>query len=286
MNTVHEVYILNGSVMQADSRVPAFYNRAFCYGDGLFETMRCFNGHIAFLKDHLIRLQAGMKALKMNIPKGVDEKGLTTQIKKLMPLNAFSGLTRIRLQVWRNDGGFYTPDTNDSSYIITVSRFAKTTFERKGLRIGIYESVSLVPGLFSPFKTCNSIPYVMAGLYAKKMKLDDCLLLNNKGHVTESVASNLFWIKNENVFTPPLSDGCIAGVMRKNLRRYMKKKGLQVAEKSITIKELERVDELFLTNVSNGIRWVSTLNGIKLKNEFSKNLFLELPMLDASFRQG
>jgi branched-subunit amino acid aminotransferase/4-amino-4-deoxychorismate lyase len=255
-------------------------NRALQYGDGVFETMHYHNGKILFGQDHFDRLKLGLEALKIKLPAGFSMAGLIRRTGKLLLLNKISGDARIRLQVMRNDGGSYTPVSRDSSYMLTVSKLESTGFEMtvRGLKADIFDA-GLPQNFLSNHKTCNALPYVMAGIYAAEKKLDDCLLINASGRVAEAISSNVFMVRRGIIFTPPLRDGCVAGVMRKNLLGLSASMKFSIREKSLTIKDLLTADEIFLTNVIQGIRWVEFFRNRKKKNEITSKLLSELQLL-------
>ena len=115
--------------------------------------------------------------------------------------------------------------------------------------------------------------YVLAGLFKTKNNLDDCIILNDKEVVCEAITSNVFIRKNNQTITPPLSDGCIDGVFRKNMLRLLEQEGMRCIEKSLSVSDLQAADEIFLTNVSTGIRWVGALNQKRYYNKFSASIF-------------
>lgn len=260
-------------------------NRAFKYGDGIFETMHYHAGQVLFLTDHLHRLQKGLNKLKINPIKPVTSKSVVNQIIKLLKHNKIRGDARIRLQVTRADGGNYEPISNTGSIIISAEPLLLNGFSlnKKGLKMVLCKNVALPLFAFSSIKSCNSLPYVMAALYAKEKKADNCILLNTKGKVAESVGSNLFIIKSGIVTTPPIKDGCLEGVMRNNVLKLLRKNEIPVKEKSITIKDIKNADEIFLTNVIKGIQWVRFYEKNKYNNKFTREIFGELTKSIALF---
>ncbi len=248
----------NGKIFPSDQPILSSNNRAFLYGDALFETLRMSEGNIRFLDFHIERLLKGLVYFKYKIPKKYTSNFFKKEIKKIAEGNA-----RIRLTVFRSDGGLYTPKNNRPQFLITTSPLASPNFQlnKKGLSIGIFKDIKLPCTPISNLKTCNSLPYIQAGLYKKDNRLDDCLLLNEKGRVAEASSSNIFLLKKNKLITPSLSEGCIAGTMRKAIIQIAQQKGeILFQEKTLTLNALNQADEIWLTNAIQGIRWISQIN--------------------------
>ncbi len=234
-------------------------NRAFQYGDGLFETMILQNGGIRFLADHFQRLTLGMQALDMILPAGFTAGYLQNSILQLAQTGGLGGNARLRLQVWRKPGGLYTPDSREASFLLTAQPLTPPTVSVKE-KVVFYEDVRLVHSAISGFKTTSALPYVMAGIARKKAAADDAILLDVHGHVAECVASNLFWLKDGALFTPGLESGCVAGIMRKNSIFQMRQTSVPVHEGLFTKAGLLAADAVFCCNVA-GIQSIKTIDG-------------------------
>ena len=282
MNT-NEYINYNGQIIKKKDFFIGVENRGFRYGDGIFETIRMFDGKIPFLEQHIKRLAKGIKFLQLELSNDISldfwryEIGRIVkfhQLKSPKPTNNY----RIRLSMFRNDGGFYTPLTNKASYIIEVSPLECSEFEwnKKGKKIGIYNKVRLNNDKLSNLKTSNALPYVLAGIYNQQHGYDDCLLLNNEGNIAESIHSNIFLITRNKLITPDLSQGCTAGTMRNTIINIAKTIGLKVKEKPCSTKELSHASEVFLTNAIRGIQWVKSFEKHAYSNSKTKKLFHHL----------
>ncbi len=234
-------------------------NRAFQYGDGLFETMILQNGGIRFLADHFQRLTSGIQALDMVLPAGCTAGYLQNSIFELAQTCGLGGNAWLRLHVWRKPGGLYTPDSQEVDFLLTAQPLVPPTVSVKE-KVVFYEDVRLVHSALSGFKTISALPYVMAGIARKKAAADDAILLDVHGHVAECVASNLFWIKDGAVFTPGLESGCVAGIMRKNSISRMRQTSVPVHEGLFTKADLLAADTVFCCNVA-GIQLIKTIDG-------------------------
>ena len=266
---------LNGEFLNASEPILRINNRAFQYGDGLFETILFQDKKFLFLDDHIERLLRGMKLLKMEIPKKFSPAYFRKEIKKLLVKNSIKTNARIRLQVFRNEGGYHSPSNNSPSFLIAAEKIEETRYalNKKGLVIDVFTELKKNNLPLSNFKTLNSIQYVLAGLYAKENSLDDCFILNTENKITDAISSNVFIVSKNIISTPALSDGCVDGVMRKNILKFLREEKTPFYERSIDETDILNADEIFITNVINGIRWIEKFKEREYKNSFSKMLF-------------
>ncbi|MDQ2177555.1 aminotransferase class IV [Marinifilum sp. D714] len=275
----HNEYInLNGELFPKDSPVFGAENRAFRYGDSLFETIHSNGTEIQFFDQHLDRLIMGMKTIGMIVPENFRDK-LKINITYLINKNKSFAGTRIRLSVFRNDGGLYTPTDNTVSYLIETSRLEEDQYviNKKGLKIDIYKDCRKSSDIISQFKTGNSLLFIMAGNYKNRMHLDDCLILNERGNPIESISSSLFIVKNDILMTPSIESGAVSGIMREQLIETALKLNMTVYDDCmITVNDLLEADEIFLSNAISGIRWVVAFRDRRYFNKTAKLLLEEL----------
>ncbi len=261
-------FSLNGQLYPQDTNVFGTQNRALRYGDGLFETMRMLDGKVMFFKYHMDRLFKGMQALKIDYHRAFDAEFVASEIVALARSNKIYKNARIRFSVFREDGGWYTPEKNTFNYLIEIQALNEDTYiVERGLIADVYKDVRKDFSALSHLKTSNSLPYVLAGVYRKENNLDECILLNSHNNIVESISSNVFLIKENNAYTPAITDGCIDGVMRKVVIDLLKELNITVVETSLPANLLEHADEIFLTNSIKGIQSVV---GIGLKRYYSK----------------
>lgn len=261
--------IYNGHLISLYEPAISFTNRSFRYGDSLFESIRFTNGKITFLSDHIKRIKLSMTSLRMNVPAEFTSANIEQLMFHLLEQNQIKNEARIRLTVFRNEGGYYTPQTNDISFLIETEQLncpVGYTLNQKGLWIDVYAEIKKQANKISNLKTGNALLYVMAGITKNSLKLDDCLLVNENGHIIETINSNIFVIKNGTLYTSPISDGCIDGVMRKQILDIAAQNKILAFEQSLTVHTLTNGDEVFLTNAIKGIQWVG-----QFKNKFYTN---------------
>lgn len=276
---VNTFILYNGEYFPREEFGVSVTNRSFCYGDGLFETMHANGTEIQFFEDHLIRLKYGMNVLKMQIPEIIGSGNIFKEIIKLLHKNKLYQGVRIRLSVFRNDGGKYTPTSNSTSYLVETEFIDndRYTINQKGLITDIFTEIQKPINLFSNLKTSNALIYVMAGIYASEKKLDDCIIVNEKGFITETISSNIFLLKDKFILTPPLTDGPVAGIMRKQILKIADMLQYRIYnEKSLTEKNIIDADEMFLTNSITGIKWVLAFKEKRFFNNSSQQFIDKL----------
>ncbi|OQX99704.1 MAG: hypothetical protein B6I24_01845 [Bacteroidetes bacterium 4572_128] len=269
----------NGDFFLKDDFRISFKNRALNYGDGLFETLRASASDIFFFENHLKRLINGMKILKMKIPKNFENENLKNQIKHLILKNKLFSGVRIKILVIRKDGGLYTPINNEINYYIFIEKLPKKNYylNKIGLRIGIFDEIFKEKTFYSNFKTINSMPFILAGIFKKENNLDDVILIDGKKQMVETISSNIFLIKDDFLFTPSLENGCVDGIMRKFVIKISKEMGLKISEtKSLKKVHLIRADEVFLTNALQGIKWVAAYKDKRYFNKTAKKIMQKL----------
>jgi branched-chain amino acid aminotransferase len=270
----------NGEILPADSKLLTIANRSFRYGDGLFESMRMLKGQLKFVDLHADRLQRGMKALKIDGYSQMDTWFLKEKAEQLSMRNkARHG--RLRLTVYRDAEGLYTPSQNKMGYCLELQPADEPRYflNTKGLIVDIFTELPKPSNYLSNIKTCNSLTYVMAGIYKTQNNLDEALLLNQNGFLCEGSSSNVFVYYQNHLYTPALSEGCVEGVMRQVVIDLAKKNNIPVTEAQINPEILYEADEVFITNASRGIQCVMGYGIRRYFNKVSKMLMDELNKL-------
>ena len=268
----------NGKIYKEDTPVIGANNRGLRYGDGLFETMKMKNGQLLSDNEHFARLWKGMTVLQFAIPKHFDPEKLQEEIVLLARKNQHEKAARIRITVFRGDGGLYDAVDHIPHYIIQTWKLPDGNGElnSNGLDIGICTSVKKSCDMLSNLKTNNYLPYVIAALEAKKQKWNDAVVLNSFGRICDSTIANIFFIKDEVVYTPALNEGCVGGVFRKYIIDQIPASGFTCKEKECTIEELLNADEIFLTNSIYNIRWVKSIAHKNFGNTITQKIYASL----------
>lgn len=232
-------------------------NRGFAYGDSVFETIKVSDGKLLFFEDHYFRLMASMRIMRMDIPMAFTLEFLQTEIQKALIANTLEGASaRVKLQVCRAEGGLYLPTSKTVDYYITVAPLDNAIYTKSttSYTVDLFKDYYVSPSLLSTLKTNNKAINIVGSIYAKDNDLDNCLLLNTNKSVIEALNGNLFLVTKNTIVTPPLTDGCLKGVMRKQVLEIIEKlEGYTLEERSISPFELQKADELFITNVIQGV---------------------------------
>lgn len=268
----------NGTIVAEDSSI-LVQNRGFLYGDAVFETVKIVNGKILFFEDHYFRLMSSMRVIRMEIPMNFTMEYLEEQILSLAKNNQIENSSRARITVYRNDGGFYLPKTNTVSYLIHASALEKKAynFDNTKYEVDLFKDFYITKQLLSSIKTTNRLVNITGSIYANENDLDNCILINDSKNVVEFLQGNIFMLKENQLITPLISEGCLNGVMRKQILQLTKKiEGIEIVEEIISPFDLQKADELFLTNVIKGIQPITKYRKKEFSVELSKKLIAKL----------
>ena len=265
---------INGTTTINSHPVLPADNHSYRYADGLFETMKVVNGQIKLEQYHFERLFSGMKELKFEVSGLFTREKISEEIIQLCRRNKCEKLGRVRLSVSRGNAGLYDCD-DKFQYLIECWPLEDSVNKLNGigLTIDIFPDIRKSTDKFSNLKSANYLPYVMAAIWAKENKLNEALVLNSYERICDATIANVFWVKNGIIYTPQLSEGCIAGVMRKYLIDRTTDTEIEIKEKELYPADLETADEVFLTNATRGIRWVSGFKNKSYQCDLSKRLF-------------
>lgn len=268
----------NGTIVSEDANV-LVQNRGFLYGDAVFETLKIVNGKILFLEDHYFRLMSSMRVVRMEIPMDFTMEYLEEQILLIVKKESLTASSRVRITVYRNDGGYYLPQNNTVSYLIKAIELENKeyTFSEQEYEVDLYKDFYITKQLLSSIKTTNRLINVTGSIYAHENGLDNCILLNDSKNIVEALQGNVFMLTGGKLITPPVSEGCLNGVMRKQILELAKKiQGIEVAEEIISPFDLQKADELFITNVIKGVQPITKYRKKEFSTEISKTLIAAL----------
>lgn len=265
---------INGVIQDLDMQL-SVNNRSFLYGDGVFETLKIINNKILFFEEHYFRLMASMRIVRMEIPMSFTLEYLESQILSLVYHQGIQNSARVRITVYRNEGGFYSPNDNSVSFVIQATELENKLYqlEKSNFEVDLYKDFVVSKQLLSTLKTTNKMIQVTASVFAKENQLDSCLLVNEAKNVIEAISGNLFMVMGTTLITPPISEGCLNGIMRKQIIALVKQfNTIELIEKEISPFDLQKADELFITNVIVGIQPITKYR----KKEFEINVASDL----------
>lgn len=270
----------NGNLIDTPNFLTA-ENRGYKYGDAVFETMKVVHGKILFWEDHYFRLMASMRIMRMEIPMNFTMEFLESEILKTINVNGLAtSSARVRLSVDRGEGGKYAPISKEISYNIVTEKAASDFYtlpKNDTYAVDLYKDFFVAPGLLSTLKTNNKAINVIGSIFAQENHLQNCLLLNTNKMVVEALNGNLFLVSGETIKTPPLNDGCLKGVMRKQIIGVIVNSGDYVVEEaSISPFELQKADELFITNVMVGIQPILKYRKKEFATKISEDILRRL----------
>lgn len=267
-------FIYNGQYFQNGVPVVSAGNNGLRYGDGLFETMRMQDGRILNAAFHFERLFSGMNVLQFDIPTYFSQSFFEETVNQLLIKNSIQQHARIRLMIFRGDINNLDSEKNATNYIIETSPLAcKFEMNKDGLTVDIFPDALKCCDLFSGLKSNNYLRSVMAGSFEKKNQLDEAIILNSFHRLSETAIANVFIINGNNIYTPPLSEGCVAGTMRRWMLQKFSLKNYLVSEKALSTNEVLEADEFFLTNAIHPIRWVKNFRKKIYGNKKADEIF-------------
>jgi len=254
-------------------------NRAYKYGDSVFETIKVINGKLVFWEEHYFRLMASMRMLRMKIPMNFTLEFLEKEILKTVKVTNSNTTLRIRLTITRKDGGFYLPLTNEVDYLIEYREIRFIT--KDNYKVDLFKDFYLYSGHLSTIKTNNKLIHTLASIFAKENDLDNCILLNERKGIVEATNATLFLIKGNTIKTPLLSEGCLKGIAREKVIKIIESNNdYDIEETVISPFEIQKADEVFITNSIIGIQPITNYRKKTFSTDISKKLAMSLNVLE------
>ncbi|MCH8026502.1 MAG: aminotransferase class IV [candidate division Zixibacteria bacterium] len=265
---------INGRIVSGKEARISVYDNSLLYAEGLFETFLAIDDRLAFSKEHFIRLRKGARLLGLKL--STPESKLEMWLKKTARAHP-ARLKRLRLTVTGGESAVWTGKRGSSQVICSA---IEHQFDNSPLKLYAPESKIDESLVFNRIKTISYGAKAAALREAQKNKCDDALLINNSGNISELTSANIFWTKNNKIYTPPVTAGCLEGVTRKLILSEAKKNRWQIIEKNCSLKELKSAGEVFS---SSSLRLVRAVGEIRAKNYKAK--FEAGPMSEIIFRR-
>ena len=264
---------LNGTIVNKPEGILSSNNRAFKYGDALFETIKVNEGKVYFVEDHYFRLMASMRMMRMEIPMNFTLEFFENELINTVKQNNLES-ARVRFTVYREDGGLYNPISNQVNYLIEASPL--NVIVKDNYEIDLFKDFYIYSGILSTLKTTNKITNVLASIYASENNFDNCILLNEKKQVVEAINGNIFLVKDNLIKTPSITEGCVKGIARKKIIELITNNdSYNLEETIISPFDLQKADELFITNSIVGIQPITKYRKSIFKTNISKQLLSE-----------
>lgn len=267
----------NGTIVKKEDNILA-HNRGFLFGDAVFETLKVVQNKILFLEDHYFRLMSSMRILRMEIPMHFTMEFLEQEILNVARENGLEQSARIRMTVYRNSEGFYLPQSNAVGYLIQSSALPTQEYKinTENYEVDLFKDFYITKQLLSTIKSTNKAVHMTGSIFANENGLQNCLLLNDSKNIIEALNGNIFMLKDGKLSTPPISEGCLNGIMRKQILAIAKNKNIEVVEEVISPFDLQKADELFITNVIMGIQSITKYRKKEYANTFASELTNDL----------
>lgn len=266
-------FLFNGVEIAGNAPSVDLNSRIYRYGDGFFESMKLSEGRLQHGYYHQERINKSLRLLQMFEPECFEKIALEEVIEQFCKSKNIIN-ARIRASFLRDADGFYQPKNEYTQSIIEITPidYSGYPLNLEGYKLGNFKELSKNGNYTSTLKSTSALIYILAGIYAKKNEYDECVLFNDLGNVCEGISSNIFMVSREFITTPPISEYCVDGVMRKVVIQIAESYGYQVREFPITEIDLSSADEIFFTSATRGIQWAANYMGKPLKNTISKVL--------------
>lgn len=269
----------NGNIL-TENNLLSIQNRGYAYGDALFETIKASHSKLFFWEDHYFRLMASMRIMRMEIPMNFTMEFLEEQIQNTIKANNLTDASvRVKLMVHRNEGGLYLPNTNTIGFNISIKKLEDDFYvlNESTYEVDLFKDYYVAPTLLSTLKTNNKALHVVGSIYAKENSLNNCLVLNTNKNIVEALNGNVFIVKGNTIKTPAINDGCLKGIMRKQIIDILKTlSNFELLEESVSPFELQKADEIFITNVISGVIPITKYRKKEFTSDVSKMLVEKL----------
>lgn len=276
---------INGTIADT-SGILIETNRGLLYGDAIFDTLKVLDGKVLFAESHYFRLMSSLRLVRMEIPMHFTLEYMEQQVLQLVDTLEKAPSYRVRVTFYRKAGGKYLPTTRETEFIMAAEPLTAALYEVKEgeYEIELYKDFYVSKQLISTIKTTNRILNTTASIFADENGYANCLLVNDDKNILEAINGNIFMLSGNKLVTPPITDGCINGIMRKQVLEIARKiEGIEVTEASVSPFDLQKADELFITNVIMGIQPVTRYRKKEYKTDFAKDV---LKRLNAKVRLG
>jgi branched-chain amino acid aminotransferase len=270
--------MLNDDIIDSASASISISDRGFILGDGVFETMRSYKGHVFRLSQHIQRLFNSCKVFNINI--GQNENEISDRVYKLIKKNELTE-ARIRLTVTRGEhnGSMALPTQNTPTILITAAGLPKTFLEEENKSVSVMTADIRFSKSNPTFKhkTLNRLPHMMARTQAEQNGADEALILEEKGNVVTCSTGNIFVVHGGQLFTPPLNGPVLPGITRDLVLELAFEAGVPVRQNYFTPMMIKGADEAFMTNSVQEVLPISYVDGNQIgsgkKGPITSNLY-------------
>jgi branched-chain amino acid aminotransferase len=258
---MHRFLLYNGEIRDTSERFLSPGQTGLVNGWGVFSTLRVYDGVPFCWERHWPRMQHD--AARLRVPMPADGDAVLADLRRLIEANdAWNGV--LRLMVVRNRGGMFEGPaiTNDFDMIA----FSTDVYPwGKGMKLGVIPNGRHAASEFAGAKILSWSENLTRYERAREQGLDEVVLLNERGEVSECTSANLFAVHGGRVATPPLNSGCLPGVTRAVLLEELQVPGLKVEERVLFPEDLESADEVFLASTTRELLPVVSIEGLRIR---------------------
>jgi len=245
----------NGRFVSEDQAKISVFEPGFLSGLGIFETMRAYNNKIVYLKQHLGRLRRSCRLIDIKLL--YLDAQLEKIVERLIQVNGFKDAC-VRLTVWEGCDG--------SNIMAFAKKYKPPVLNEyhRGFSAYVCPFRQTENSILARLKTTNRIFYELGWRLAKNNGFNEAIILNSRGYLCEGTRSNIFLVKDNEMFTPALACGCLDGITRRVIFDLAKDYNLKVYEGNFTLRDLREADEAFFTNSLAGVMPLVSLEGRRL----------------------
>lgn len=277
--------VFDGNITPAEKPVVSGTSRGLMYGDGAFETFRIYEGRSFLLEEHLLRLQEALQVLGISAPPKVKSHHITALLHQLLQKKGLLDAHAIaRLQVWRDGNRGYAVEENTGSHFSIIISEYSTSFEPPALATVESKRIPSV-SLPSDYKLTNGINYILAAREATEYNADDALMETVEGYVSETTIANIFWFKENTVYTPSVTCDLIPGITRRIIINLIEQEEiLQIEEGEYPLSHLLDADGVWISNSVRELLPVTMINETLFTDDHA--IFEQLQQRFINFRNS
>ena len=230
-------------------------------GWGVFSTLQVLDGAPFAFERHWARLRRDAQLMRVPFPERSEE--IRDGVAKLVEANRAQNST-LRVMVVRNRGGSWEGPGIERDYDL-IAFTADAKHWGPAVKLGVVPNGRFAA---SPFSGCKVLSWSHNMVWLEQARargLDEVVLLNEHGHVSECTSANIFISRGNRIWTPPLSSGCLPGITRQLLLDEIRVEGITIGERDLSLEELEQADEVFITSTTRGLLPVSAVEGLAIR---------------------
>lgn len=255
---IHSHIFHNGAIREASAPLLMAGQVGLLSGWGVFSTLRVKDGVLFAWERHWARMMRDARLLSVSMP--LDEEEIERRMMRLIQANGRENCT-LRLIVVRNGGGMWAGPLPDGRVSDVIAFTADSKEWGESVRLMVQPNARFAANEFAGAKILSWSANLVWAERAQQRGFDEAILLNEHGRVAECTSANIFAVSGNDVFTPPVSDGCLPGITREVLMQELNVPGVRILERGLTIADLEAADEVCITSTTRDLLPVREIAG-------------------------